>query len=93
MPGWPWLNVHDRRASKDQAIATLAQRYALHERELVVFGDQVNDLTMLKSAHHAVAMANASDDVKQAAHRIIGFHHEDAVVQFIRDDWRTYLRK
>ena len=89
MPGWPWLNVHDRRASKDQAIATLAQRYALHERELVVFGDQVNDLTMLKSAHHAIAVANASDDVKQAAHRIIGAHHEDAVVRFIRDDWRA----
>jgi 5-amino-6-(5-phospho-D-ribitylamino)uracil phosphatase len=89
MPGWPWLNVHDRSASKDQAIATLAQRYQLHNRELVVFGDQVNDLSMLRAAHHAVAVSNASDDVKQAAHRIIGAHHEDAVLHFIREDWRT----
>lgn len=87
-PGWPWMNIHDRRASKDQAIATLAERYALHERELVVFGDQANDLSMLRHARHAIAVANASDDVKQLAHRIIGPHHEDAVVNFIRDDWR-----
>lgn len=88
-PGWPWLNVHDRRASKDQAIATLAERYALHERELVVFGDQVNDLSMLRAARHAIAMANASEDVKLAAHRVIGYHHEDAVLHYIRDDWRA----
>ncbi len=88
LPGWPWLNIHDRRASKDQAIATLAERYQLHDRELVVFGDQVNDLSMLRAAHHAIAVANASDDVKQAAHHIIGPHHEDAVLHFIREDWR-----
>ncbi|WP_067064105.1 HAD family hydrolase [Roseateles chitosanitabidus] len=92
MPGWPWLNIHDRRASKDQAIKTLAERYALHERELVVFGDQVNDLSMLKAAHHAVAVSNASDDVKLAAHRVIGPHHEDAVVHFIREDWATRIK-
>lgn len=89
MPGWPWLNVHDRRASKDQAIASLAQRYGLLGRELVVFGDQVNDLPMLRAAHHAIAVANASDDVKRAAHRIIGPHHEDAVLHYIAQDWQT----
>jgi Cof subfamily protein (haloacid dehalogenase superfamily) len=89
LPGWPWLNVHDRRASKDQAIATLAERYGLHGRELVTFGDQVNDLSMLRAAHHAVAVANASDDVKAVAHRVIGPHHEDAVLHFIRSDWRS----
>lgn len=91
LPGWPWLNVHDRRASKDQAIATLAERYGLHQRELVVFGDQANDLSMLRNAHHAVAVSNASEDVKQVAHRIIGAHHEDAVLNFIKDDWRSRL--
>jgi len=29
--------------------------------------------------------------VKLAAHRIIGAHHEDAVVHFIREDWRALL--
>lgn len=87
-PAWPWLTVHDRRATKDQAIHILAQRYGLADREVVVFGDQVNDITMLRAAHRGVAMANAIDQVKAEAHTVIGHHDEDAVLHFLRQDWR-----
>ncbi len=87
-PAWPWLTVHDRRATKDQAIHILAQRYGLSDREVVVFGDQVNDITMLRAAHRGVAMANAIDEVKAEAHTVIGHHHDDAVLHFLRQDWR-----
>jgi Cof subfamily protein (haloacid dehalogenase superfamily) len=88
MPGWPWLNIHDQRASKDQAIRTLAERYGLAARELVVFGDHVNDLSMFRTADRGIAVANAIDAVKEAAHHVIGPHHEDSVLRFIEDDWR-----
>lgn len=87
-PGWPWLTVHDKRASKDQAIRTLAERYGLAEREAVVFGDHVNDVSMLRAAHRGIAMGNAIDAVKQEAHTVIGSHHVDSVVEFIEGDWR-----
>ena len=87
-PGWPWLTLHDRRATKDQAIKTLAQRYDLREREIVVFGDQVNDITMLRAAHRGIAVGNAIAEVKQEAHAVIGPHHEDSVLRFIETDWR-----
>jgi len=87
-PGWPWLTVHDRRATKDQAIRTLAERYGLQEREVVVFGDHVNDIKMLRAADRGIAVANAIDAVKQEAHTIIGPHHEDAVLRFLEQDWR-----
>jgi Cof subfamily protein (haloacid dehalogenase superfamily) len=88
LPGWPWLTVHDRRASKDQAIKTLADRYSLNEREIVVFGDHVNDVSMLRAAHRGIAMENAIAAVKQEAHTVIGPHYEDSVLQFIQNDWR-----
>jgi Cof subfamily protein (haloacid dehalogenase superfamily) len=88
-PGWPWLTVHDKRASKDQAIKTLAERYGLAEREVVVFGDHVNDVSMLRAAHRGIAMGNAIDAVKQQAHMVIGSHHVDSVVEFIEGDWRA----
>ncbi|WP_295748153.1 HAD family hydrolase [Undibacterium sp.] len=88
LPGWPWLTVHDRRASKDQAIKTLADRYSLNEREIVVFGDHVNDVSMLRAAHRGIAMENAIAAVKQEAHTVIGPHYEDSVLQFIQSDWR-----
>lgn len=86
-PGWPWLTVHDRRATKDQAIQTLAQRYGLQEREVVVFGDHVNDIKMLRAADRGIAVANAIEAVKAEAHQVIGPHHEDAVLRFLREDW------
>ncbi|QPF74602.1 HAD family phosphatase [Roseateles sp. DAIF2] len=87
-PGWPWLTLHDRRATKDQAIRTLAQRYGLAEREIVVFGDQVNDIGMFRSAHRGIAMGNAIEDIKRQAHAVIGHHADDSVLRFIEDDWR-----
>lgn len=87
-PGWPWLSVHDRRASKDQAIRSLATAYGLAEREVVVFGDEVNDLSMLRKAHRGIAMGNAIEAIKQLAHTVIGPHHEDSMLRFIEGDWR-----
>lgn len=91
-PDWPWLTIHDKRASKDQAIQTLAERYQLMEREIVVFGDHVNDVTMLRAAHRGIAMGNAIDAVKREAHTVIGSHHVDSVVEFIERDWTQSSR-
>lgn len=88
MPGWPWLNVHDAKASKAQAIHAMAERYGLKDRELVVFGDHVNDLSMFRTAHRGIAVANALDEVKLMAKQVIAPHHEDAVLNFIDQDWR-----
>ncbi|MDE7150670.1 MAG: HAD family hydrolase, partial [Candidatus Amulumruptor sp.] len=45
-----------------------------------------NDLAMLSVADTAVAMANATDDVKAAAHIVIGPNTESSVARFIADD-------
>jgi Cof subfamily protein (haloacid dehalogenase superfamily) len=88
VPDWPWLTVHHKCATKDQAIKTLAQRYGLAEREIVVFGDHANDVSMLRAAHRGIAMENAIDSVKQVAHTVIGSHHVDSVLDFIERDWQ-----
>lgn len=86
--GWHWLTIHDHRATKDQAIRALQNRYGLKDRELVVFGDQLNDVKMFKLAHRGIAVENAIPELKKHAHRIIGPHHEDSVARFIQEDWR-----
>ncbi|HSD36375.1 MAG TPA: HAD family hydrolase [Rhodocyclaceae bacterium] len=86
-PGWPWLTVHDRRATKDQAIRRLARDYGLESHERVVFGDQLNDVGMFRAAHRGIAVANAVEQVRQHASQIIGHHSEHAVAHFIREDW------
>ncbi len=85
-PGWHWLTVHDRRATKDQAIRTLVERYSLAGREIVVFGDQVNDLKMFKIADRAVAVGNAAEAVKHQADAVIGANDTDSVAKFLQAD-------
>ncbi len=87
-PGWYWLTVHDRRASKDQAICELKKNFGLEEKRTVVFGDNRNDISMFKYADHAVAVANAQPEARQHAHEVIGSNEDDAVVRYLANHWR-----
>lgn len=86
-PGWYWLTVHDHRATKDQAIRILRESYGLGDHELVVFGDHNNDIKMFRGADHAIAVANATPELKRHATHVIGTNEEDSVVRYLREDW------
>jgi Cof subfamily protein (haloacid dehalogenase superfamily) len=86
-PGWYWLTIHDRKATKAQAIRTLVENYGLQESEIVVFGDQINDIKMFKIANHAIAVANPDAKLKRYATLEIGSNTEDSVVKYIHQDW------
>jgi Cof subfamily protein (haloacid dehalogenase superfamily) len=86
-PGWYWLTVYDHRATKDQAIRILLEESGLDGSEIVVFGDSSNDVRMFQWADRAIAVANATDELKRYATQIIGSNNEDSVVRFIRSDW------
>ncbi len=86
-PGWHWLTIHDGRASKCQAIEQLVGGIDLQDLETVVFGDQMNDLSMFKAADRCYAVANAVDELKNHATAVIGTNEEDSVVKFIEEDY------
>jgi Cof subfamily protein (haloacid dehalogenase superfamily) len=85
-PGWKFFTVHDRRATKDQAITALQKARSLEGAVVVVFGDDVNDIGMMRAADRPIAMANAKPEVKVLAREIIGSNNEDSVVRSIRAD-------
>ncbi|HEX6972345.1 MAG TPA: HAD family hydrolase, partial [Limnochordia bacterium] len=88
-PGWYWLTVHHWRATKDQAIRVLMQKYGLTRSELVVFGDHTNDIKMFQMADRAIAVANATEALKRHATQVIGSNEEDSVVKYLRDHWKA----
>ena len=92
-PGWYWFTIHDRRATKDQAIRSLMEACGLDGGELIVFGDQINDVKMFRIAARAVAVANAHPDVKRHATHVIGSNEEDSVVKYIRDHWAQSMSR
>lgn len=84
--GWFWLTVHDRRATKDQAIMTLMEEYGYSRENLTVFGDNTNDIKMFQIAARAVAVENAVAELKEYATEIIQSNEEDGVVKYIMRD-------
>lgn len=85
-PGWHWLTVHDARAKKHVAVEQVRELYTKNVDELVVFGDNLNDLSMFASADRAYAVSNAAGPVLEAATAVIDSNDEDSVVKMILNE-------
>lgn len=83
-PGHWWLTIHDAAACKSRALRELAEMYGYDMKNVVVFGDQINDIRMFQTAGRAVAVANADDRLKPHADEIIASNEEDAVIRYIQ---------
>ena len=81
--GW-LIEIFADTASKANAVNFLKE-YA-NADETVAFGDNLNDIPMLRTADRAVAVNNAAPQVKAVADIIIGENNGDSVVKFIANE-------
>ncbi len=86
-PGFYWLTAHDKNATKDRAIKELQNMMNLTDREVVVFGDNANDIGMLLKADRSIAVSNAIEELKKHATEVIGSNNDDSVARFIQSDF------
>lgn len=77
-----WYEVFSRDASKAGALRQAAE--LVHAKELVCFGDNSNDISMILTADIGVAVGNACEELKVNADAVIGTNDEDAVAEYIR---------
>ena len=75
------LEVFSPDVSKANAIRRLKERCGADR--VVVFGDNINDIPMLKAADVAIAVENALPEVKRIADIIIGPNTASSVARFI----------
>ena len=78
-----FLEAEPPNVSKGVALRRLAGKLNLSPERTLVFGDSLNDLTMLGYAVHSVAVGNARDEVKRAARHVCGTNAEDGVARFV----------
>lgn len=90
-PGWHWLMVSDGRANKGHAVAELLADHGYDPADLVAFGDNHNDLGMMRLAGRAVAVANAAEEVRAMAHDCIDSNATDSVVRYMLADAEEWL--
>ena len=80
-PGF--ANVMPHGSNKATAIDVLADALGIGLDQVVVFGDNGNDVSMLSHVPNSVAVSNASDEARDAARWHVGHCDEDAVAQAI----------
>jgi Cof subfamily protein (haloacid dehalogenase superfamily) len=69
--------------SKGTVIDGLAQEWGIAPEHAIAFGDQPNDLDMLRWAGWGVAMENADPVVKAEANEVAPHHDDDGVAQVL----------
>ncbi|MEG0639562.1 MAG: Cof-type HAD-IIB family hydrolase [Clostridia bacterium] len=70
-------------ASKGTALLRLAKLIQIDPNKTVVFGDSLNDMSMLAFTKNSVAMGNARDEVKQSTQFVCGLNTKDGLAHFI----------
>ena len=75
--------IMHKEAAKSLAIAALAKHWHIEPDGIVAFGDDVNDIDMLKYCGIGVAMGNALDEVKAAADQICDTNENDGIAKWL----------
>jgi hypothetical protein len=68
---------------KADGVARLARLLGVARRDVLVFGDNRNDRTMLAWAGHSVAMGNADVDTQACAHDVTASNDDDGVARYL----------
>lgn len=75
----------NRDAVKWNALKAIAHHYNLNTDQFVAFGDDVNDLEMVKYCGVGVSVANAIDEVKAVADYICNTNDNDGMAKWLEE--------
>jgi 5-amino-6-(5-phospho-D-ribitylamino)uracil phosphatase len=78
-----YLEVYTKYVDKGRALKLLIERLGIKNENVVVFGDERNDLGMFDRAGVSFAVKNAHPEVLKKAHYIAESNDEDGVVKFL----------
>ena len=79
-----WVDIVAKEVDKGSALRSIQERFGITREETIAFGDNGNDIGMLKLAGHSYAVENARDEVKEAADEVIGPMEDDAVLKVLK---------
>lgn len=76
-----WYEIYDKSASKANAV--LQVKELMKADDLICFGDNFNDVSMIKAADVGVSVENACEELKKLSDFVIESNNNDGVARFI----------
>ena len=82
--GTQWMDCIPLGSNKGTAIEKIQTIMKIKPEETMVFGDNINDIHMLARAEYSYAVANARQEVKDAAKYIADTYENDGVLKELK---------
>lgn len=79
------VEIMEASVSKESGIRAMLGHYGLTADDALSFGDNYNDLEMLRFTKTSVAMANAPEDIKKAATDVTKSNAEDGIWWWLKE--------
>jgi len=77
------FDIGPEKADKSKGAYALSELFGIPMSEIAAFGDDFNDIDMLKDCGVGVAVANACDEAKSAADDVCDSNDEDGVARWL----------
>jgi Cof subfamily protein (haloacid dehalogenase superfamily) len=78
-----YLDVTHPQANKGHGVRAICRRLGLDPQRLAVIGDMANDVSMFVEAGFAIAMGQAPEAVRAAAHAVTAANTEDGFAEAV----------
>lgn len=79
-----WMDCMAKGVNKGEAVKTLQESLGIAPEETMIFGDQLNDLEMLKRAYYSFAVGNARQEIKETARFQTDLNTNDGVLKILK---------
>lgn len=79
------IMVVPNQISKYSAIVEVCEKEGFKLDEIAVFGDDMNDMEMLSSIQHSIAMGNGADEVKCVASHVTLSNDDEGIVYGLKE--------
>ena len=78
-----YYEVMPQGLSKGKSLLEIASYYGIEQKDIIAFGDQMNDETMIEIAGVGVAMANAVEAIKEIADYVTLSNDQDGIADYL----------
>jgi Cof subfamily protein (haloacid dehalogenase superfamily) len=82
--------IMNKGATKWNAVKELLQYYKIEAKNAIAFGDDYNDIEMVKNCGVGVAMNNGIKEIKNIAKYVCGKNDEDGIAKWIEENIIVY---
>ena len=79
------LDIGPAEADKSKGVYEVSELLGIPMSEIAAFGDDFNDIEMLKECGIGVAVANACEEAKAAADYVCGTNDEDGMARWLEE--------